>query len=103
MNKLDVGRQSRILNTTQDWVVSKLLFAPLLIRRVHGDNVTMDTKLVEDKDKTGTGEVLRLGQQTKIKTKTASNISHGPSGCSFVFIFDQFCVHCNINTKNYWK
>ena len=48
---------------------------------VHGDNVTMDTKLVEDKDKTGTGEVLRLGQQTKIKTKTASNISHGPSGC----------------------
>ena len=41
----------------------------------------MDKKLVEDKDKTGTGEVLRLGQQTKIKTKTASNISHGPSGC----------------------
>ena len=36
----------------------------------------MGTKLVEDKDKTGTGEVLRLGQQTKIKTKTASNISH---------------------------
>ena len=42
---------------------------------VHGDNVTMDTTLVEDKDKTGTGEVLRLGQQTKIKTKTAL-ISH---------------------------
>ena len=37
--------------------------------------------MVEDEDKTGTGEVLRLGQQTKIKTKTASNISHGPSGC----------------------
>ena len=29
----------------------------------------MDTKLVEDKDKTGTGEVLRLGQQTKSRLK----------------------------------
>ena len=38
---------------------------------VHGDNVTIDTNLVEDKYKTGTGKVLRLGQQTKIKTKTA--------------------------------
>ena len=38
--------------------------------------------LVEDKYKTGTGEVLRLGQQTKIKTKIASNISHGPHGCT---------------------
>ena len=47
---------------------------------VHGDNVTIDTNLVEDKYKTGTGEVLRLGQ--KIKTKTATNISHGPSGCT---------------------
>ena len=30
---------------------------------VHGDNVTIDTNLVEDKYKTGTGEVLRLGQK----------------------------------------
>ena len=29
----------------------------------------MDTKLVEDIDKTGTGEVLRLGQQTKARLK----------------------------------
>ena len=28
---------------------------------VLGDNVKIDTKLVEDKYKTGTGEVLRLG------------------------------------------
>ena len=42
----------------------------------------IDTKSVEDKYKTGTGEVLRLGQQTKIKAKTASNISHGRSGCT---------------------
>ena len=52
---LDVGRQSRILNTTQNWVVSKA-FAPLLIRRVHGDNVTIDTKLIEDNDKLGQGK-----------------------------------------------
>ena len=37
---------------------------------------------MRDKYRTGTGEVPRLGQQTKIKTKTASNISHGPSGCT---------------------
>ena len=29
----------------------------------------MDTKMIEDKDKTGTGEVLRLGKQTKSRLK----------------------------------
>ena len=32
---------------------------------VHGDNVTMDTKLVEDKDKTGTGKVAKTRTTNK--------------------------------------
>ena len=43
---------------------------------VHGDNVTIDTKLVEDKYKTGTGEVLRLGQQTKKSRLKQRQSSH---------------------------
>ena len=81
LNKLDVGKQIRILNTTQNWVDSKAF------RSIAHQTWYMETMLQwtrnwsKIKTKLGTGEVLRLGQQTKIKTKTASNISHGLSGC----------------------
>ena len=41
---------------------------------VHGDNVTIDTKLVEDKYKTGTGEVLRQGQKSRLKERQTSHM-----------------------------
>ena len=43
---------------------------------VHGDNVTIDTNLVEDKYKTGTGEVLRLWQKKKKSRLKQRQTSH---------------------------
>ena len=39
-------------------------YAPLLVRIALGDNVTKDAKLIRDKDRKVTGEVLKLGQLT---------------------------------------
>ena len=45
------------------------------LRYMDWENVTMDTKLVEDNDKTGRGEVIRLGQQTsRLKQRQTSHM-----------------------------
>ena len=47
--------KSRILNTTQNWVVSEAFRSIAHQTCTWRKYVTMDTKLVEDKDKPGTG------------------------------------------------
>ena len=79
LNKLEVGRHNRILNTTHTCFVSKA-FCSIAHQTCTWRQCYSGHKSIEDKDKLDRGSA-KTRTTNKIKTKTASNISHGPSGC----------------------